>query len=79
MPATVAMTLDLRGPTLALTVARTAVAMTRLRPGELLEVLTSDPDEARDLSVWARATRHRLVQQTNDDGVYRFVLEKRNW
>jgi TusA-related sulfurtransferase len=79
MPATVAMTLDLRGPTLALTVARTAVAMTRLRPGELLEVLTSDPDEARDLSVWARATRQRLVQQTKDDGVYRFVLEKRNW
>jgi tRNA 2-thiouridine synthesizing protein A len=64
---------------LALTVARTAVAMTRLRPGELLEVLTSDPDEAQDLSVWTRATRQRLVQQTNDDGVYRFVLEKRNW
>jgi TusA-related sulfurtransferase len=39
-------------------------------------VLTSDPDEARDLSVWARATRHRLIQQTKDDGVYRFVLEK---
>jgi tRNA 2-thiouridine synthesizing protein A len=77
MPATVAMTLDLRGPTLDLTVARTAVAMTRLRSGELLEVLTSDPDEAQDLSVWARATRHRLIQQTKDDGVYRFVLEKR--
>jgi TusA-related sulfurtransferase len=76
MPATVAMTLDLRGPTLALTVARTAVVMTRLRSGELLEVLTSDPDEAQDLSVWARATRHRVVQQTKDDGVYRFILEK---
>ena len=25
----------------------------------------------------ARATRNRLVQQTNDDGVYRFILEKR--
>ena len=79
MPGTVAMTLDLRGPTLDLTVARTAVAMTRLGSGELLEVLTSDPDEARDLSVWARATRHRLIQQTKDDDVYRFVLEKRNW
>jgi tRNA 2-thiouridine synthesizing protein A len=77
MPATVAMTLDLRGPTLPLTVTRTAVAMTRLRSGELLEVLTSDPDEAQDLWVWARATRTRLVQQTKDDGVYRFVLEKR--
>jgi tRNA 2-thiouridine synthesizing protein A len=77
MPATMAMTLDLRRPTLALTVAQTAVAMTRLRSGELLEVLTSDPDQAQDLSVWARATPHRLLQQTNDHGVYRFVLEKR--
>jgi tRNA 2-thiouridine synthesizing protein A len=77
MPATVAMTLDQRRPTLALTVARTAVAMTRLRSGELLEVLTSDPDQAQDLSVWARATRHRLIQQAKDDGVYRFILEKR--
>ena len=76
MPATVAMTLDLRGSTLALTVARTAAAMSRLGSGELLEVLTSDPDQAQDLSVWASATRHRLIQQTNDDGVYRFVLEK---
>ena len=77
MPTIVAMTLDLRRPTLPLTVAQTAAAMTRLRSGELLEVLTSHPDQAQDLSVWARATRHRLIQQTNDDGVYRFVLEKR--
>jgi tRNA 2-thiouridine synthesizing protein A len=77
MPAAVAVTLDLRGPTLALTVARTAVAMTRLGSGELLEVLTSDPDQAQDLLVWASATRHRLVQQSNDDGDYRVVLEKR--
>jgi TusA-related sulfurtransferase len=77
MPATVAFTLDLRGPTLPLTVTRTAVTMTKLRSGELIEVLTSDPDEAQDLSVWARATRNRLLQQTKDDGLYRFVLEKR--
>ena len=51
--------------------------MTRLRSGELIEVLTSDPDEAQDLSVCARATRHRLIQQTKNDGIYRFVLEKR--
>jgi tRNA 2-thiouridine synthesizing protein A len=77
MPATVATTLDLRGPTLPLTVARTAVAMTKLRSGELLEVLTCNPNEAQDLSVWVRATRNRLVRQTKDDGVYRFILEKR--
>jgi TusA-related sulfurtransferase len=77
MPAAVAMTVDLRRPTLALPVAQTALSMTRLRSGELLEVLTSDPDQAQDLSVWARATPHRLIRQTKDDGIYRFVLEKR--
>jgi tRNA 2-thiouridine synthesizing protein A len=77
MPATVAMTLDLRGEAGPLTVARTAVAMTRLHTGELIEVLTCDPDEAQDLSVWARATGNRLVEQTTERGVHRFVLKKR--
>jgi tRNA 2-thiouridine synthesizing protein A len=76
MPATVVMTLDLRGLTVPL-VARTAVAMARLRPGALIEVLTSDPDSVRDLPVWARATGNRLVEQTQGTGWYRFILQKR--
>jgi tRNA 2-thiouridine synthesizing protein A len=77
MPATLAMTLDLRGMTVALPVARTAVAMAGLESGELIEVLTSDPDSVRDLPVWARATGNRLVEQTQGTGWYRFILQKR--
>jgi tRNA 2-thiouridine synthesizing protein A len=77
MPATVVVTLDLRGLTVALPVARTAVAMARLGSGELIEVLTSEPDSVRDLPVWARATGNRLVEQTRGDGWFRFVLQKR--
>ena len=77
MPATVAMTLDLRGEIVALPVARTAVAMAGLESGELIEVLTSDPDSVRDLPVWARATGNRVVEQTQGDGWFRFVLQKR--
>jgi tRNA 2-thiouridine synthesizing protein A len=77
MPATIAMTLDLRGGTVALTVARTAVAMAGLGPGELIEVLTSDPESVRDLPIWARATGNRLVEQSQGAGWYRFVLQKR--
>jgi len=77
MPATIATTLDLRGLTVALPVARTAVAMAGLESGELIEVLTSDPDAVRDLPVWARATRNRLIEQTQGGGWYRFVLQKR--
>jgi TusA-related sulfurtransferase len=77
MTATVAMTLDLRGLTVALPVARTAIAMAGLESGALIEVLTCDPDSARDLPVWARATGNRLVEQTQGPGWYRFVLQKR--
>jgi tRNA 2-thiouridine synthesizing protein A len=77
MSATVVMTLDLRGQGVALTVARTAVAMAGLGSGALIEVLTSDPDSVRDLPVWARATGNRLVEQSQGAGWYRFILQKR--
>jgi tRNA 2-thiouridine synthesizing protein A len=77
MPATVATTLDLRGLTVALTLARTAVAMAGLGSGQLIEVLTSDPDSVRYLPVWARATGNRLVEQAQGTGWYRFILQKR--
>jgi tRNA 2-thiouridine synthesizing protein A len=76
MPATISLTLDLRGWTVALPVARTAVAMAGLGSGELIEVLTSDPDSVRDLPIWARATGNRVVEQSQGAGWYRFVLQK---
>jgi tRNA 2-thiouridine synthesizing protein A len=77
MRGTISMTLDLRGFSEPVSVARTAVAMTGLRSGELIQVLTSDPASVWDLSVWARATGNRLVEQTAGDGWYRFIVRKR--
>jgi tRNA 2-thiouridine synthesizing protein A len=77
MRGTVSMILDLRGLSVPVVVARTAVAMTGLRSGELVEVLTTDPGSAQDLSVWSRATGNRLVEQTAGDGWYRFIVRKR--
>ncbi|HEY7359469.1 MAG TPA: sulfurtransferase TusA family protein [Streptosporangiaceae bacterium] len=77
MPATIAMALDLRGVTVTLTVARAAVAMAGLGAREPIEVRTSDPDSVRDLTVWARATGNRLVEQSQGAGWHRFVLQTR--
>jgi tRNA 2-thiouridine synthesizing protein A len=77
MRGTISMTLDLRGLSEPVSVARTAVAMTGLRSGELIQVLTTDPASVRDLSVWARATGNRLVEQTAGNGWYRFIVRKR--
>jgi tRNA 2-thiouridine synthesizing protein A len=75
--AAVSRTVDLRGRSVPLPIARTAVAMAGMRTGELLEVLTTDRSSLRDLPVWCRATGNRLVEQTEDGGVHRFVIRKR--
>jgi tRNA 2-thiouridine synthesizing protein A len=77
MRATVSMTLDLRGLADPLLVARTGLAMAGLRSGELIEVLTTDRDSVRDLTVWARASGNRLVEQTEGRDFYRFLFRKR--
>jgi tRNA 2-thiouridine synthesizing protein A len=77
MRTTIGRTLDLRGLTGPLPVARTAVTMAGVESGELVEVLTTDRGAPRDLSAWSRATGNRLVEQTEDGGVYRFVIRKR--
>jgi tRNA 2-thiouridine synthesizing protein A len=73
----VSRTLDLRGRGAPLPIARTAVVLAGMRSGELLEVLTTDRGSLRDLPVWCRATGNRLVEQTEDGGVHRFVIRKR--
>jgi len=77
MRATVSMTLDLRGLADPLLVARTGVTMAGLRSGELIEVLTTDRDAVRDLTVWARASGNRLVEQTEGRDFSRFLFRKR--
>ena len=77
MRGTISMTLDLRGRSVPLLDARTAEAMAAMRTGDLIEVLTTDPDSVRDLPVWSRATGNRLVEQTAGDGWYRFIVRKR--
>jgi tRNA 2-thiouridine synthesizing protein A len=70
-------TLDLRGCGAQLPIARTAVAMAGMRSGDLIEVLTTDRSSLRDVPVWCRATGNRLVERTEDGGVYRFIIRKR--
>ena len=76
MSATTTRLLDLRGRPEGVQVAAAGVAMLELRPGELLEVLTTGPNALRDFSVWCRAAGHRLVSHEERGGFHRFVIER---
>lgn len=73
----VAKTLDLKGLNCPLPIVKTAQAMKELAPGDLVEVLATDPGAIPDFTAWAKSTGNELVEQTEEAGVYRFILRKK--
>jgi len=77
MSATIVETLDMKGFACPLPIAKTALAMKRVASGDLLEVLATDPGSVPDFQAWCDVTKNELVERTESDGVYRFVIRKR--
>ncbi len=69
--------LDCKGLSCPMPIVKTAIAIKRLQPGDLLEVLATDPGSVADFDAWTRATGNELVEQGADGGTYRFVIRKR--
>lgn len=69
-------TLDMQGLNCPLPIMQTKKTMTGLDPGETLEVLANDPNSVRDFESFCRATGNTLLEQSEMDGVYRFLLQK---
>jgi tRNA 2-thiouridine synthesizing protein A len=68
--------LDFKGLSCPLPIVKTAVAIKRLQPGALVEVLATDAGSVADFTAWSRATGNELVEHTTDGGIYRFVIRK---
>ncbi len=84
MSTTTAKTLDLKGLACPLPIAKTAQGIRKtaqgireLRSGELIEALATDPGSVPDFAAWCRATGNKLVEQSEDGGVYRFLIRKK--
>jgi tRNA 2-thiouridine synthesizing protein A len=69
-------TLDVRGQSCPLPVVRASQAIKGLSTGQVLEVLATDPGSLTDFPAWAKTTGHQLIEQTQDDGVFRYVVRK---
>ena len=74
---TIAQTLDLKGLSCPLPIVKTSRAIRDLAAGDVIEALVTDPGSVSDFAAWSRATGNELVEQSEDGGVYRFVIRKR--
>ena len=76
MTGTITKTLDLKGLSCPMPIAKTAQALRGLHVGDLIESLATDPGSVPDFNAWCTSTGNELVGQTENDGVYRFVIRK---
>jgi tRNA 2-thiouridine synthesizing protein A len=73
---TPAQTVDVKGKACPIPVVKTAKAMKEMRPGEVLEVLATDPGVEPDMHAWAKQTGNELISIDQDGGVFRVLLRK---
>jgi len=77
MEATITARLDLKGLSCPLPIAKTARAVRDLEPGQLIEVLATDPGSVADFNAWARSTGNPLLESSQEGGVFRFLIKRK--
>ena len=68
--------LDAKGLNCPLPVLRARRAMKDLALGGVLEVLATDPGTVKDFEAFCETTGDELMESTERDGVYRFLIRK---
>jgi len=69
--------LDTKGLTCPLPVLKARKALAELPLGAKLEVLSTDPGSVPDFTAFCASTGNVLVEHSQGDGIYRFVIEHR--
>lgn len=74
--AEVSTTLDCTGMQCPLPVIKTAQAMKKLGPGQVLELLATDPGVEPDMRAWASRTGNTLLSINSKDDVFHVLLRR---
>jgi tRNA 2-thiouridine synthesizing protein A len=65
---------DASGLSCPLPILKAAQGMKTIQPGELMEIVATDPGSVKDMAAWASSTGHTMVEQDASNGKFRFVL-----
>lgn len=69
-------TVDARGLSCPMPVLRTQRAIREVEPGELIEVIATDPGSLRDIPAWVKATGHELEAVDEAGPEFRFLIRR---
>ena len=70
-------TVDARGLSCPMPITRSMQAIKKIRVGQMLEILTTDPGSKRDIPIWAAATKQELIsfEERGPEG-FRFLVKR---
>ncbi|WP_096156708.1 MULTISPECIES: sulfurtransferase TusA family protein [Bacillus] len=68
--------LDAKGLACPMPIVRTKKAMNELESGQVLEILTTDKGAKNDLTAWAKAGGHELLNHEENGDVFTFWIKK---
>lgn len=71
-------TLDARGLQCPMPVVKSKKAIDSLQPGQILEVLATDPGSKADFAAWTRSTGHELVSSSEEGGLFTYLIRKKS-
>lgn len=69
-------TLDAKGLACPMPVVRTKKSMDTINSGEVLKVIATDKGALSDITAWAKAGRHTLLEQKTEDDILYFYIQK---
>lgn len=69
--------LDTRGLDCPLPLLKAKQALNAINSGEQLRVFATDPGSQRDFRAFAEQSGHRLLESSEHEGVFCYVLQKR--
>jgi len=68
--------LDCRGLSCPLPILKTKKAMDQMEPGQILQMISTDPGSKNDVKAWTRKTKNQLLSIEEDGGIYIFYIKK---
>jgi len=73
---TIHSTVDAKGLSCPMPIVKTAQHVKTVPAGSLIEVLSTDAGSVKDFAAWTRSTGNAIVEQSEEDGVYRFLIQR---
>jgi len=68
--------LDTKGLNCPLPILKAKKALKDVAAGGTLEVLSTDPGSVADFAAFCRTTGNELLEETEEGGVYSFIIRK---